>query len=269
MSQLLQKEEIKRIATPVGNGSHIIVPKEWEGYEIVLTRIIESDPKKEILTILEPYFENIIGVYIYGSYARKESRKGSDIDIMVITDKKISGIEVKKPFDITFLEEEKIDSLKKRNPVLFYSFLFEAEPILNAGYLEQLRKKEIKVVKRYFMDYLEDSERVIKINKGFLELDQSSNVKFVDANLIYSLILRLRGMFIIDNLLKGEKFSNNSFLKILRDKLAHDPQSYYDLYRAFIDNRKPKGKIYVLEAGKFINLLDEQLREVKRIVYAK
>jgi len=269
MSQLLQKEEIRRIATPVGNGSHIIVPKEWEGYEIVLTKVVESDPKKEIFKILEPYLENIIGIYMYGSYARKEQGKDSDIDVIVITNKKLSAVEVKKPFDITFVDKSKIDSFKEINPVLFYSFLFEAEPILNGDFLEQLRNTEIKRFKQYLKPYLEDSIRVLKINKQLLELDKSEGVAFVDSNLIYSLILRLRGIFIIDNLLKNEKFSNDAFLKILRNKLAHDPQGYYNLYRAIRDNKKPRGKVEVIEAEKLINLLDNQLREIKRIVYAK
>ncbi len=269
MTQLLQKEEIRRIATPVGNGSHIIVPKEWEGYEVVLTRVIENNPQKEILKILEPYLGNIIGVYVYGSYARKEQGKGSDVDVIVITNKKLGAVEIKKPFDITFVDKSKIDNFKRINPVLFYSFLFEAEAILNEDFLEQLRNKEIKGIKQYLKPYLEDTSRVLKINKQFIELDKSEKVIFVDANVIYSLILRLRGIFIIDNLLKNEGFSNDSFLRILRNKLAHDPQGYYNLYRAIRDNRKPKGKVEVIEAEKLIKLLEDQLREIRKIVYAK
>ena len=269
MQQDAQTKEIRRIATPVGNGSHIIVPKEWEGYEIVLTRVAVSDPKKEILKILQPYLENIIGVYIYGSYARRENEKESDIDVIVITDKKISSIEIKKPFDMIFIEKSKIDSFKKINPVLFYSFLFEAEPVLNRNFLEQLRDTEIKKFKQYIKPYLEDSTRVLKINKKLLELNKSEKVVFIDTNMIYSLILRLRGVFIIDSLLKNEKFSNDSFFKVLRNKLVHDPRCYYNLYRAIRDSKKPKGKVEVIEAEKLINLLEEQLKEVGRVVYAK
>ena len=263
------KQTLQRIVTPVGNGSHIIVPKEWEGYEVILTRLVEDDPKKEILKILENYLENIIGIYIYGSYARKEQGKDSDIDVIVITNKKLSAVEVKKPFDMIFIDKNRLDKFKEINPVLFYSFLFEAKPILNGDFLEQLKNKEIKGFKKYIRPYIEDSIRVFKINKQLLELDKSEKKIFIDTNLIYSLILRLRGIFIINSLLKNKPFFNDSFLKTLRNKLAHDPEVYYDIYRAIRDNKKPKGKVEVVEAEKLINLLEEQLKETKRIVYAK
>jgi predicted nucleotidyltransferase len=249
--------EIRRIATPSGNGSHVILPKDWEGYEVSLTRI-EIDPKKDILKFLEPYLSDIIGIYLYGSYARKENEKNSDIDILIITDKKIA-IKVKKPFDLTQIEKDKLNKFKKINPILFYSFLFEAETIMNNSFLEGFRKEEFN--KNYFKGYLKDTNRVISINQKLLNLDKSEI--YADSNLIYSLILRLRGIYILETLLKKEKFSNDSFLKLLRNKLVHDPKVYYDIYRAIRDNKKPDKKIKIEEAEKLLNLLNNLLKNIK------
>ncbi len=254
----IQKEEIRRIATPIGNSSHVILPKNWEGYEINLTKI-ETDPKKDILRLLEPYLRNIIGIYLYGSYARKENKKNSDVDIVIITDKKIN-IKVKKPFDLTQIEKDKLDNFRRINPLLFYSFLFEAEPIMNSSFLEKFRKEKFN--KNYFNEYLKETNRVMSINQKLLNINKSERQKYIDNNLIYSLILRLRGVYIIETLLKKEKFSNDSFLKLLRNKLAHDPEVYYDIYRAIRDNKKPIKKIKVEEAEKLFNLLNDLLKNI-------
>ncbi len=258
----MQKEEIHRIATPTGNGSHVILPKDWEGYEISLTKI-ETDPKKDILRLLEPYLKDIIGVYIYGSYVRKEQGKNSDIDIIVVTNKKMD-IQIKKPFDITQIEKDKLDNFRRINPILFYSFLFEAEPIINSYFLEELRKKEVGSFKDYFNEYLEDTSRAISINQQLLNLNKSERQEYINNNLVYSLILRLRGVYILETLLKKERFSNDSFLKLLKNKLAHDPQGYYDIYRAIRDNKKTTRNIKVEEAEKLIDLLKNLLMEVSQ-----
>ncbi len=253
------REEIRRIATPVGNGSHVILPKDWEGHEICLIKI-ETNPKKNISHILEPYLSNIIGAYLYGSYARKEQGKDSDIDLVIITDKKIN-INVKKPFDLIQIEEKKLDNFREINPLLFYSILSEAEPVINGSFLENLRKRADNF-KKDFKEYLCDTARAASINLQLLNLNKSEKQAFVDNNLIYSLMLRLRGVYIIKALLKKEKFSNDSFLKFLRNKLSHEPRAYYDVYCSIRDNKKPAQKIKIEEAEKLLDLLNNSLKDI-------
>lgn len=261
MKQVLQKEELRRIAMPSGNSSHVILPKEWEGYEVILTRV-ETDPKKDILDALEPYFSDIIGVYLYGSHARKEHGKESDIDVMVITNKKLD-IEVKKPFDVTQVVKDKLERFKEINPVLFYSFLFEAEPIMNSSFLEDLRRKELGKFKSAFNEYLKDTTSALKINKGLLDISKSRSEEYADGNLIYSLILRLRGMYIIETMLNKERFSNESFMKFLKEKLNVEPQEYYAIYRAIRDEKRPKNNISIEDTRRLLNLLEELLNDIR------
>ena len=80
-----------KIVQRFGNSGHIVLPKRYIGKR--LRFIAESktfgDIKSEILEILKPYLENILGVYLYGSYARNEQTISSDADILVIADTKL------------------------------------------------------------------------------------------------------------------------------------------------------------------------------------
>jgi predicted nucleotidyltransferase len=247
------QKEIYRIATASGNSSHVILPKDWEGHKILLTRV-DIEPKEAIMNLLSPYLKDIIGIYLYGSYARKENKEGSDIDVIVITNKKIK-VEKKKPFDLIQIERDKINTFKRINPVLFYSFVFESESIINNSFLEDLRKEQIN--KDFFKEFFNDTNRVISINQELLELDKSQNQEYTDNNLIYSLILRLRAVYIIETLLKREKFSNNFFLKFLRNNLVHNPDKYYEVYQNIRNDKKIEKKITIGEAEKLLNLLNE------------
>ena len=83
--------------------------------------------KNIILPIIIKYIPQA-KVILYGSRARQDAREGSDIDIIVITDKKIK-LEKKKPFDLIQIERDKINTFKKINPVLFYSFVFSSDSV--------------------------------------------------------------------------------------------------------------------------------------------
>ena len=113
------QEKIVRKINPSGNGAHVFVPKDWVGEEVLLVRISKYDVKKEIFKIFEPYMEDIISVFLFGSYARGEQNAKSDVDILAVSNKPIKI--KKKGFDVIVIPEEKIESAKKINPILFYS----------------------------------------------------------------------------------------------------------------------------------------------------
>ena len=213
--EVFGREQIVREVTPVGNGAHIFAPKEWLGEKVVIVRTPEVSLKRKILKILEPYLENILGVYLYGSYARDEQREDSDIDILVISNKNFKIKE--KGFEIIVLKEDEIKDAIKIASVLVYSALMEAKPIINLELLINLRKKHIPLAGD-FKEYIKETKEIIKINEEFLSP--------------YSIILRLRGIYIIENLLTVKKYSYRDFknwvLKDIKDKL--DFNSIYEAY---------------------------------------
>jgi len=78
--------EIMRQVSRWGNGAGILLPREWMGNQvkvILIDRTLEI--KKEVFNILEPYLDDIVGIYLVGSYARREETEDSDIDILVLS----------------------------------------------------------------------------------------------------------------------------------------------------------------------------------------
>jgi len=65
--------EISRNVSKWGNSAGVLLPKEWLGKEVNIILIDRtSEIKKEGFDILDSYLEDIIGIYLIGSYARKE-----------------------------------------------------------------------------------------------------------------------------------------------------------------------------------------------------
>ena len=217
---ILNREQIIREVTPIGNGAHIFAPKGWVGERVVIIRTPESSLKKRILQILEPYLANILGVYLYGSYARGEQREDSDIDILVISNKRFKIKE--KGFEIIVLEKDEIKDDIKIAPVLIHSALTEAKPIINSDLLNEL-KRDYKPRAQDFKEYIKETKNIIKINEELLSS--------------YSIILRLRSIYIIKALLSGEAYSYMGFKKwILKDAGNNKDikENFDNIYHAYI-----------------------------------
>jgi len=75
---------------------------------------------EKIFEVMAPHLENIKGVYLYGPQARDETTKDSDIDLFIITSKKIK---IKaEGFEIISIEEEKFDKALKLVPLKFTQY---------------------------------------------------------------------------------------------------------------------------------------------------
>jgi predicted nucleotidyltransferase len=214
--EVFSREQILREVSPVGNGAHVFTPKEWIGEKVVVLRSLENPLKRRILKVLEPYLENILGVYLYGSYARNEQREDSDIDLLVISNKRF--IIKEKGFEIAVIRKDEIKEDIKIAPVLIYSALNEAKPIINSELLGEL-KRNYKPKAGDFRGFIRETKNIIKINKELLSP--------------YSIILRLRSVYIIENVLKGKKYSHKGFkewvLKNIDEKVDFD-----NVYRVYI-----------------------------------
>ena len=80
------KTELIKQTFKLGNSAGVILPKEWENKK-VRVQLIEESINKDIFEILEKknLLNDVIGIYLTGSYAREEQTINSDIDVLVIT----------------------------------------------------------------------------------------------------------------------------------------------------------------------------------------
>ena len=240
-----QEQMIKEVL-PIGNGAHIYAPREWIGEEVLVVRTIKPSLKERILQELGPYLENIIGIYLYGSYARSEARENSDIDLLVITDKKIKIS--KKGFDIIALEKNSFGKALKLSPILLFSALAEAKTIVNPELLKRM-KEEHKPKAEYFKDYIKETKNIIKINRELLEP--------------YSLILRLRGVYIINCLLDRSSYSHEKFKLWLKKNLPFvDINSVYGAYAKVKKNLK-SGNLNQKDLELVLAFLEKQVLELE------
>ncbi|MEK6907215.1 MAG: DUF2080 family transposase-associated protein [Nanoarchaeota archaeon] len=263
MQNLIIKEQIRKRVARSGNGGAVWVPKDWLGEEIIVTRI--ETPKlsleEGIINILLPYLKEISGIFLYGSYARKEETKDSDIDILVIT-KNIPKIEKNKKFDINFIEIKKIREAVQNNPFI-YEIVNEAKPIINTYLLDELKqsKKDFKHFIEWFKDTTSDS---IKIAETFINLDKMESNYLSSYNVIYSLILRLRGVFLIKSVLDNKIFLNSSFKKFITKFISESEfKKVYKIYKNIRGNKKIENlKIEINIIEKILEVLDKEVKNL-------
>ena len=254
-----KQEQIVRTARVFGNGAHVFVPKDWVGEELILVRPKKKSLRERILSVLDQHLDSILGIYLYGSYARNEETPDSDIDLFVITDKKVK---IKSEgFEIVCLEERDIEKALKIEPLFIYSILSESKTVINSKLLEGLRVQFLPKVSD-FKGYLKETERMVKVSQDFIESEKGEYL--TSEAVVYSLVLRLRGLFIIKYILKGKKYSNNLFKSWIKGSLSEiDLESIYEAYRYSKHERRVTQKIKVSEIKQLIEFLKSEIKKVK------
>jgi len=228
--------EIIRNVGKWGNSAGILLPREWIGNQVKIALIDRtSEIKKEVINMLSEHLEEIIGIYLTGSYSRGEQDQNSDIDIIAITNnlkkEMISG-----KYHISLVKLEDLKQTLEKNPILILPRLKEAQTILNPVLLKELNKAEIK--KTSFKNYVKETKRIISINAGLLNLEKNENL--TSPEIIYSLILRLRGIYLIQCILQKKNYSKKDFLKYLENSKTSkkEIQEIYEIYRNIRDDTK-------------------------------
>ncbi len=261
--ELAIKEQIVKKVVKSGNGGAVWVPRGWLGQEVVV--ILPEKPRMElrekIIHLLEPYLKDIISVFLYGSYARHEETKESDVDVVVLTKDKPIKIDAKEPnLEIISFQLEKFKAAIEKYPVMYYQIVQEAEPLINGCVLEDLRKINIK--KEALKKYLTETKEHIKSNLEFIELDKLDGDYLKSYSVLYSLVLRLKGIFIMRCILDKLKFSNKLFRKwLLKNGFKNQEfEQSYGVYRAVRDNKSiNKLKIQLTIAEKLLDILKKEI----------
>jgi len=265
----IQEQLTKRVVSS-GNGGAVWVPRSWLGEEIIVIRPEkpELDIKEKIIKILIPHLKEVIAVFLYGSYARNEQESDSDIDVLVIAKNKFN-IKKYKKIDIKVIQLEKLKETIEKNPIMYLSILREAKPIINSSLLDELKKIEIDY--KNFKWFIETTLDHIKTNKKFIELDKLDGQYLTSYSVIYSIILRLRGVFLIKCFISKENYSNRLFKKwLLVYNISNlEYRAVYGAYRSVRDNKKVDKKIRISTAEALLGILIGEINNLRGRIYGK
>ena len=273
IQKLAVKEQIVKTVVKSGNGGAVWVPKGWLGEEVVV--ILPEKPKlavrERIVHLLEPYLKDIISVGLYGSYARNEQTKDSDVDVLVLTkDKRLKLDLTEEKIEITSFPIALFKRAIEKYPALYYQIALEAEPLINAPVLEEL--KSIQINKESFKEYIKETREHLKSNKELLELDTLDTKYLKSYSVLYSSLLRLRTLFIIKCILKKDKFSNKKFKTwVISQGLSFKEfEDCYKAYRLIRDNESTKSlRIKIGVAEKILSILEKELRQLEARIHGK
>lgn len=245
----------------MGNGAAVYVPKEFANREIVilLPEGIEEIQSRVLNRLIE-FMPNIMGIYLFGSYARGEQEADSDIDLLVITKEKEDKIkDALKDIDSRIITLDVAKNTLKNTPLLIVPILNEAKTFLNPGLLDELR--EFKIDYKRFDWNFGDIKRIIKIVEEFVELDSLD----ISPTHIYSLILRIKVCYIIESILKNRQFSNKSVKELLlkyglkKEKI----NEFYKIYREVRENENSNIKVNKDEILELIKITKDYFKRVE------
>ena len=265
----IQEQLVKRVVSS-GNGGAVWVPKSWLGEEIIVIRPEkpELNIKEKIIKTLVPHLQDVVAIFLYGSYARNEQEADSDIDILVVAKEKFN-IKKQEKIDIKVIQLDKLKETIEKNPIMYLSILQEAKAIINSSLLEEL--KEIKIDYKKFKWFIETTIEHIKSNKEFIELDKLEGEYITSYAAIYSIMLRLRGVFLIKCLIDKKNYSNKLFKKwLLKHNISNlEYIAAYSIYRSIRDNKKVDRKIKIPTAENLLNILIKEIDDLKKELYGK
>lgn len=221
-----------------GNSGGIYLPVSWIG-GLAEAKLVEGprNPEKEILEAFSGQLQHVLGVFLYGSYARGEHEEDSDIDVMMVTDGcqrfNVSGRLKRRGYDIRAVSMDDALRMARSDPI-FMSSVMEAKPLLNHKVLGDIRS--VSPSGSSLRIRLDMARSSLGIMESLLE-----GLRNPGAETVYPLFMRLKEMLLAKCFLEGRAYSGDD-LEELRMRSGISRQEFELMkkhYRAFRDGRKP------------------------------
>lgn len=246
--------EIIKKSIKFGNSAGVILPKSWQDKK-VRVELIEDSLSKRIFEIIneEDLLSEVVGIYLVGSYAREEETLESDIDFLVLTGKTNKELRRGK-YEILFISKDKLEKNLEKSLYL-YSMIREAKPILNEDLISQYKKRNIKLP---VMKIVKNVESVLKMNREILEISKERKEKVNDGT-AYSIVLRLKELFLLESFLNEKDYSNSKLLKVIE---SEGSKKVYMAYSRIKNGEKQKR---VLNPVNLLNLIRYSEKMIERI----
>jgi predicted nucleotidyltransferase len=247
-------EKIIKKTREVGTSAGVLLPRKWLNRSVVVTLLekSEEDILHDVIRIIfEKGIDDVKGIYFVGSYARHENEPESDIDILIITEETNKLIDI-YPYEITLVKEE---TLKKNlfYSLYYYSMVNEARPLINKSLINSL-KTSIGTLKKDRL--LEEINRINSINKDSISMYKDV-MKNIPDGLVYSVILRLRELYLLKCIKDDIKYRKIDFLKYVDENLYNTYLRVKRDEKEVNDNDPDKVKL-------LIDLSEKWLKEIKK-----
>ncbi len=250
------ESEIIKQTFKLGNSAGVLLPKEWKDKKVKI-QLIEKSITDDILEILKEknLLVHVIGIYLTGSYARGEESPSSDVDILIITDNINKQLKIRE-YEIVFVSREKFEKNIKKSLYLA-SLVNESKTILNNYFIDNYKKSIIKIsIKKN----LEEIKSIIKINEKSIDIDKQMKQNIPDET-IYSIILRLRELYLINCIINNKKCSNYEFTGKIKE-ISGSIEPYNAYLR--IKNDKPSKKVINIEdSRKLIDFIKKSIKKLE------
>lgn len=248
-------ETVTKQTIKLGNSAGVLLPREWLNsiveVKLVKTPYSEDRILNDLNKYLKPYFKNVLGIYLTGSYARGDYDKKSDIDVLVITDN-INKIMNINNYEIFLISEDNLT--KKLSKSLYLaSAIRETIPLMNQKLLKKFKDIRININMK---ENIKEIEGILRINKDAIDTAREYNQKILDGT-AYSLVLRFRELYLIKCIRENGKPDKREFLSLI-DK---------DIYNAYLRVKRDEEEINnvnVEEADKLYELTKKWLKDLKR-----
>ncbi len=248
-------ENIVKQTREVGTSAGVLLPRSWLNKQVVVTLYKPSLEKisKDIFEIIFKHNlnEEAIGIYLFGSYSRGDFDFHSDIDILIIT-KNTNKLINYNNYEIILVSE---DSFAKNSPknLTYLSILREIKVIFNKNLIEKYQKKEHEFNTK---SIISEIKGILKINKDTMKICEENNLNIPDG-VIYSIVLRLRELYLIKCLFSKKTYYKRDFLKFIDEKIH---LAYLRVKR----EEKELNNILPNELVNIINLSEKWLKELKK-----
>ena len=253
--------QIKK-AIKAGNSSAVILPKSWLNRDVRI-ELIKKTPEMilyDVLTLANKYLNlgDIIGIYLTGSYARGEEDKDSDIDILIITKNIDLELISEGIYNLLIVSSELLKQKLKEDFFPLGQMIKEAKPLLNSDYLDSLN---IRVTEKNIKWYLDTTEDKIKLIREIIEKEKSKNKNHVHDRIAYTLILRIRTLYIIRKLILNQNYSKKEFIELMKN--ISKGTNAYKGYLIIKNILKEENRVSIEETERLYEYLIGLLAEVK------
>ena len=250
--------EIKK-AVKAGNSSAVILPRAWLNRE-VRVELVKKTPETillDVINIAKKYIniESIKGIYLVGSYARGEESRESDIDILIISSNIDRKMIHEGMYNILIMSEKLLQQKLKRDLFPIGQMIKEAKSLINSEYLASIK---IKVTSKNVRWYIDTTTEKLELIKKILK-----KAGKVDNRVVYTLILRIRTLYITEKLMNNQNYSKKNFEKLIY-KIAG--KNAYEAYISVKNDLEEAGRTRKEEAEKLYYYLEKQLNDVKRVL---